>query len=112
MNKLRRFYINYLMVPTLMPLIAAAGSAVYVAQEAETYNYTSFAWAWPHANEQTRAAIRDAMADGKISRWEASRLYRLIMDDVHALMTCPVGSDCRDITAEQAREQLQQVMTK
>ena len=52
------------------------------------------------------------MADGKISRWESVELVRVVLDDVHALMTCPAGSDCRDITIEQAREKLREAMQR
>ncbi len=112
MSKARRFFIDYLMVPVLIPVFSAAAAAYYVNQETEDYTYLSYAWAWPHANEHTRQLIREAMADGKISRWESAELVRVILDDVHALMTCPTGSDCRDITIEQAREKLREAMQK
>lgn len=107
-----RFFRDYLMVPVLMPAFTACFAVYDVSQEVEPYTYTSYAWAWPHANENTREVIREAMADGKISRWESPVVFRTIMDDVHALMTCPAGNECRDKTVEQTREILQEAMTQ
>lgn len=110
MNKACRFFIDYLMLSVLIPVLSATAAVYYVNQEIEGHNYFAYVWAWPKANEQTRQLIREAMADGKISHWESAELVRVIFDDVHSLWTCPVGSDCSDITIEYAREKLIKAM--
>lgn len=107
-----RFFRDYLMAPVLMPALTACYAVYDVSQEVEPYTYTSYAWAWPRADEHTREVIREAMADGKISRWESPVLFRTIMDDVHGLMSCPAGEECRKKTVEQTRDMLREAMTK
>lgn len=110
MKSARRYFTDYLMVPVLMATFSAAASIYYVSQETEDYNYLSYASAWPHANEHTRQLIRDALSDGKISRWESSEILRAVLDDVQVLVTCPASSDCRSLTTEQARLTLRDAM--
>lgn len=107
MSQFRRFCRTYLMIPALMAALSTVVSAIYVRLEADPYSYQVLRFAWPHASAQTRAAIRDAMDNGEISHWEANELVRMALDDVGAIRTEP-----GDITSEQEREKLQEVMAK
>ncbi|EMP3151669.1 hypothetical protein WDX82_005126 [Salmonella enterica] len=101
------FFANYLLVPVALAFIGAGSAAYYMSREAETNSYLSAIWAWPYANEHTRQLIRDTMADGKMTRWEAQDIFSAAMDDIHALGVCQSDDPaCLDATTEQARERL------
>lgn len=107
---IRRFYLKYLLIPTVMPILAATAGAYSMAQEAENFSYYTATWAWGHVHEPTRDIIRHVMADGVMSRWESAEVNRAIMADAHMLMTCPVGEECRNKTVIEARAALMEVM--
>lgn len=105
MNKFRRVFFDYLMVPLGMPVLAAAFAAYHVSGETGPASYATLREAWPHLHQPTRDAIADAMNKGQISRWDYANLFRLTLNDAGAL-AMPEGAG----TAADERAKLQAVI--
>ncbi|ABO60497.1 hypothetical protein LA345_37915 (plasmid) [Burkholderia vietnamiensis] len=108
MSTLRRFFIDYLMVPLGIPLVCAAASVYHVSKETTATGYATLAMAWPHLHQSTRDAIVSAMRGdgGRISQWEFVRLSDLALRDAGAL-ELPIAGD--DVSLQ--RERLVRTMT-
>lgn len=87
MNKFRRFFIDYLMVPLGIPVACALLAGYHVSRELDANGYATLAEAWPHLHQPARDAITEAMkkGDGKISQWDYSPLFSLALNDAGAL---------------------------
>ncbi|WP_321959546.1 hypothetical protein [Burkholderia cenocepacia] len=102
MTTLRRFFVDYLMVPIGIPLACAALSVYHVSGETGASGYATLTQAWPHLHQPARDAIVSAMRgnDGQISQWEFVRLSDLALRDAGAL-ELPAASD--DVRGQRER---------
>lgn len=105
MNKYRRFFFDYLMVPLCMPILSAAIAAYHVTGETDASSYATLREAWPHLHQPTRKAIAAAMTAGKISRWDYQKLFGLALTDTGAI-AMPVSTG----TAAEERAKLKDEM--
>lgn len=71
--------------PVVMAAIAAVASAVHMSGEAQASDYHLLVQEWGHASTSMRMAIAAGLEDGKLSRWEASKLTRQLIDEVRVL---------------------------
>ncbi|CAH2782574.1 MAG: hypothetical protein PPHEINF_2010 [uncultured Paraburkholderia sp.] len=98
MTTLRRFFVDYLMVPIGIPLVCAALSAYHVSGETSASGYATLTQAWPHLHQPARDAIVSAMRgnDGRISQWTYARLFDLALRDAGAIEMPATSNDVRD----------------
>jgi hypothetical protein len=102
MNKLRRFFVQYMMVPVLMCALTAVFSIYHAAGEVDSLGYATLTTAWPELHQPARKAISDAIASGKISRWNYQSLFTIALNDTHGL-AMPVPSQL-GTTAEERQK--------
>lgn len=87
MKRAWRFFIDYLMVILLVPVLCAAFAAYHVTREINPNDYAMLREAWPRLHQPTRDAIADAMkrGNGTISNWDYTKLFRLALNDAGGL---------------------------
>ncbi|KND60401.1 hypothetical protein BVER_03839c [Candidatus Burkholderia verschuerenii] len=105
MKSFRRFFIDYLMIPLLVPAACAAIAAYHVSREIDANDYAVLREAWPRLHQPTRDAIADAMkrGDGTISTWAYTKLFRLAMNDAGALTLAGASDSAADERAALVR---------
>ncbi len=89
-----------------MVAAAAIAASVYVAGEISAGEYEMISRVYPKAQPPLREHIQQALAGGKITRWEFRDLFREAMDDAGGVM----GWTRPESTVEAERENLRQTI--
>lgn len=107
MSKFRRFFMQYMILPLLMPTLSAAYAAYNATTEVGPVAYATLAAAWPSLHQPSRDAIARALAAGKLREWDYHPLFNAALNDSRGLvMPDPATLG----TAAQEREKLRAVM--
>lgn len=106
MKKLLETVMSYAGITLAGTLIGVIGGVVVAAQEVTPYTYQSFVEVWPKLDKDLKDEISAAMADGRISRWESTDLYRRLFDAQHALLVRP----SLDVSLDESRTKLKELI--
>lgn len=100
MSALRAFIKDYLMVPLGMPIFTALVTYPFEQREADVYAYAMIGETWPQLSEHTHSAIREAMSDGYMTRWQYQSISKMARDE-HKVLSFSIPA--KTMTVEQAR---------
>lgn len=86
MKKYAKWAFDNMLIVALMIAAAAGTAGMYQARETDATGYRFFVQEWEEANEATRLAIRAALDDGKVSRWESAGIVQMLMEEKRVLV--------------------------
>ena len=83
------WFLNNALVAVAMTLSGGIVAGIYQAQEVSGTQYRVLVDAWPQLHDTTKSHIREAFADGHITRWAYTDLFREAIADTAALAITP-----------------------
>lgn len=101
MNRILLWACDNMGVAVLLVAGSAIAAGVYQAGEADAIDYNLLAQTYENSTPATMAGIQDAIADGKVTRWEAQKIFQDMM-----LRSGGIAIRGGTLDRDQAREQL------